>query len=717
MELKTYFAQDRNGSLIPSANVSIYLTGTTTLATGLKNVSGANLANPFTADADGKIQFYAPDGIYDMQVSLGSTTGVKVTFQCLDVQEQLSGANSAADRAEDAAERAEDAAENSGVNTFLVASQAEMLALTAKKGDHAKRSDISKTFILQSAPASTLASWVSIDDDALFQLAKPGGVVKVNGAIVECDTVANAQAIIGLTEGKMVRTYQHNVSVISDWKFTTTQPASPTFYITAVGGYLVLLTPNFASAGITPAAGGLYVPAVAAANRNKMQALTRDTRFKRFNFGCSTGKFYGLGSICPLRSDIYIFHEFGVEFVGRYDDPSIPTTVVPPNTGGLWAFVLYLDPDQPIYDDANYVVTGTISNVIYELEGTLRTEYNSIHSKAHNNNAIGFYTADNCHVIGTGTITGSDHRGVCFDGTCTNCSVKLTRITGTSDEPIVMRGDPTKTKFQNVVDIASADNILFDGPNAPIVVECGQGGNTKIHIGVAHTFGRVPQLVRANNADFIEVSYDNVDGVSQILRQYESVRAHVKGGITSNTPSIVNRAETAGATRKLKRLVIEDVICIDGVTAQAYQDETNTSVPDYIEISKCDFSLVPNTFRFKRGITTGVPVVERTYDNLAPDALTSAEANYQSQPTGNIVSGLTSPMNYTYNGKYRYLNVSLTGAGGRYNYILDMVGMLQSSTNIVVSMGSETMTVSHSGNAITVTGSGTLKVFYAYASN
>lgn len=108
MELKTYFAQDRNGSLIPSATVAIYLNGTQTLASGLKNVSGESLSNPFTADADGKIQFYAPDGIYDMQVSLGSTTGVKVTFQCLDVQQQLTAANGAASRAESAAESIEE---------------------------------------------------------------------------------------------------------------------------------------------------------------------------------------------------------------------------------------------------------------------------------------------------------------------------------------------------------------------------------------------------------------------------------------------------------------------------------------------------------------------------------------------------------------------------------------------------------------------------------
>lgn len=109
MELKTYFAQDRNGNLIPSANVSVYLTGTTTLASGLTTVSNTPLANPFTADTDGKIQFRAPDGIYDMQVALGSTTGVKVTFQCVDVEQQLSDANTAADRAETAQEGAEQA--------------------------------------------------------------------------------------------------------------------------------------------------------------------------------------------------------------------------------------------------------------------------------------------------------------------------------------------------------------------------------------------------------------------------------------------------------------------------------------------------------------------------------------------------------------------------------------------------------------------------------
>lgn len=43
--------------------------------------------------------------------------------------------------------------------TFPVSSQAQMLALTAQKGDVAIRSDINKTFILREEPASTLANW------------------------------------------------------------------------------------------------------------------------------------------------------------------------------------------------------------------------------------------------------------------------------------------------------------------------------------------------------------------------------------------------------------------------------------------------------------------------------------------------------------------------------------------------------------------------------
>lgn len=96
MELKTYFAQDRAGNVIPNATATIYITGTNTLATGLKTVTNAALANPFTADANGQILFKAPDGIYDVQFSYGSQTGARITFQCIDAVTQIETAQAAA---------------------------------------------------------------------------------------------------------------------------------------------------------------------------------------------------------------------------------------------------------------------------------------------------------------------------------------------------------------------------------------------------------------------------------------------------------------------------------------------------------------------------------------------------------------------------------------------------------------------------------------------
>ena len=52
----------------PSCTVTVYISGTGTLAT-LYSSSGSSLANPFTASADGSWYFYADNGVYDIQMS------------------------------------------------------------------------------------------------------------------------------------------------------------------------------------------------------------------------------------------------------------------------------------------------------------------------------------------------------------------------------------------------------------------------------------------------------------------------------------------------------------------------------------------------------------------------------------------------------------------------------------------------------------------------
>ena len=71
---------------------------------------------------------------------------------------------------------------------FVVANQAEMLALTAQVGDIAIRSDISKSFILKQTPASTLANWLELKSptaDVISVNGKTGAVVLTTSDITE----------------------------------------------------------------------------------------------------------------------------------------------------------------------------------------------------------------------------------------------------------------------------------------------------------------------------------------------------------------------------------------------------------------------------------------------------------------------------------------------------------------------------------------------------
>jgi YVTN family beta-propeller protein len=74
------------------------------------------------------------------------------------------------------------------VDTFVVNTQAAMLALSAQKGDVAVRSDLNKTFILQAEPASTLANWQEMltpTDAVLSVNGKTGAVTLTTSDVAE----------------------------------------------------------------------------------------------------------------------------------------------------------------------------------------------------------------------------------------------------------------------------------------------------------------------------------------------------------------------------------------------------------------------------------------------------------------------------------------------------------------------------------------------------
>lgn len=79
------------------------------------------------------------------------------------------------------------------IDTYVVASQSAMLALTAQKGDVAVRSDESKTYILQGTVASTLSNWVLLQSpaSAVISVNEQTGVVVLAKADVGLGNVDN----------------------------------------------------------------------------------------------------------------------------------------------------------------------------------------------------------------------------------------------------------------------------------------------------------------------------------------------------------------------------------------------------------------------------------------------------------------------------------------------------------------------------------------------
>lgn len=86
MELKSIYAQDQRGNVLPGASAALYLAGSLTLASGLLRKDGSSLPNPFAADSTGLIELIAPDGAYDLVVdnSAGSLTQRLVFFSAED---------------------------------------------------------------------------------------------------------------------------------------------------------------------------------------------------------------------------------------------------------------------------------------------------------------------------------------------------------------------------------------------------------------------------------------------------------------------------------------------------------------------------------------------------------------------------------------------------------------------------------------------------------
>lgn len=93
-------------------------------------------------------------------------------------------------------------------DTFVVASEAAMLALDAQPGDIAVRTDVNKSFILQTAPATVLANWVEllVPADAVTSVNGQTGTVVLDATDIDMTgySIAGSYTPIATTDSSSV---------------------------------------------------------------------------------------------------------------------------------------------------------------------------------------------------------------------------------------------------------------------------------------------------------------------------------------------------------------------------------------------------------------------------------------------------------------------------------------------------------------------------------
>jgi hypothetical protein len=163
-------------------------------------------------------------------------------------------------------------------NTFVVASQAAMLALTAEEGDVAVRTDQNKTYILTATPASTLANWQELltPTDAVQSVDGRTGTVTLTDKYAQLATantftggVQQITTASAATVGLIIKGVSGQTSSLQEWQDNTgavVSRVSPNgnFNIgSTLAPKTVLQVTQSASAPSVPvlgtASGGLYI--------------------------------------------------------------------------------------------------------------------------------------------------------------------------------------------------------------------------------------------------------------------------------------------------------------------------------------------------------------------------------------------------------------------------------------------------------------------------
>jgi len=411
-------------------------------------------------------------------------------------------------------------------NTFVVATEEAMLALTAQVGDIVVRTDIETSFVLKTAGASTLANWQ--------QILAPSGLAQVSVALAMPTDVFNVSGSPVTSEGTLTVTLDTQTANTVFAGPSTGSATAPTFRA-LVADDIPNISANKITSGTLPVSrGGTGLSSVGTANQilGVQDPNSGGLEYKTLTAGSGISITHGAGSITITSTgsgsgtvtsvgltvptglsvtpaSITTSGTFAVTLAAGY---SIPTTASQTNWDTAYT-------DRLKWDGSSSGLTAstgrtslgatTVGSNLFTLTNPGAVSFLRLNA---NNTVTALNALDFRSAIGAGTGSGN--------GTVT--SVGLTVPTGLSVSPASITSSGTfsitlasgysipTTASQTNWDTAYTDRMKWDGSDTGLTASTG-----RISLGASTVGSNIFTLVNPGAVSFMRINADHtVDALS-----------------------------------------------------------------------------------------------------------------------------------------------------------------------------------------------------------
>ncbi|AUR90708.1 hypothetical protein NVP1149O_54 [Vibrio phage 1.149.O._10N.286.55.A12] len=441
---------------------------------------------------------------------------------------------------------------------------------------------------------------------------------------------------------------------------------------------------------------------VAAINRLQSVRMLNNGSYGSFVFDVE-GELHFVGSVNCDRDDISIEIPTGCYIKSKYDSPSYPPESVA-QSGAFLGIAGYEDPEN-----GNFTVIKDVERVSVILNGDIETIYDPLHSNPHNNNAIGLFRAIDCRVTGSGGVSGSDHRGINFDGDCVNPIIDVAYINLCFNNAASLKGSPSNPSV-GFCKIGTIEKSEFESVNYSVLTSDLNSATILIDSYDDLSSSAIDQLVFSSETKNLSVKVAIGVNASQIVRisGVENVDVSgISGSFFAGCTDVVRRG--AAGTINLKKVSIRGAVSGSDCLSALDSTEVTTGNFEVLEVSSCDFSDSSTSFSYFNGETSNNrPSSYDIHSNSSPAGYTPSPLylNRRAGQSSNLVTG--TPTVFTYNPYspdrlYSYITLRTLESGALYvkSFLLETLG--GSSFDVIDSIGPSTLTISSSGNDLTFT--------------